>query len=113
VLLSRGDGTFRESVRLPGEFFSLPAAVSDFDRDGAPDLALPLNRSGNDSVRIWPGKGDGTFGAERAVTTGGAPYLVIPQDLNADSIPDLITGDLNAGDLAVLLGTGDGSFGPV
>jgi hypothetical protein len=81
---------------------SLPflAAVADFTGDGKPDLVV-LSTVGTASTGIlslFPGKGDGTFGAAQTIDTYGPiegyGYGVGNQlataDLNGDGKPDLI-----------------------
>lgn len=51
--------------------------------------------------------------ANRAVSTGaGRPYSVRIADLNADGVPDAITGNIGDGKLSVLLGVSGGGFLP-
>lgn len=51
--------------------------------------------------------------ANRAVNVGaGRPYSVRVADLNADGIPDAITGNIGDGKLSVLLGVSGGGFLP-
>jgi hypothetical protein len=111
AFLSRGDGTFQETARLGTGYDSRGDDVADFDRDGFPDLVVAdwHDRGG---IRIWPGKGDGTFGADRTLIVGEAPYLAIARDLNADSIPDLVVGNGPFGGVSSVLGKADGGFGP-
>src|SRR5262249_26365766 len=63
VLLGNGDGTFQAPVHYGDHSTGVSVAVSDFNRDGALDLAV-ANGSG-DTVSVFLGNGDGTFQAAR------------------------------------------------
>jgi uncharacterized protein (TIGR03437 family) len=121
TLQGRGNGQFSsgntQTFAHAGAFLLESAAVGDFNHDGKPDLAVlllvyPIGGQGEvgGEVQIYPGKGDGTFGAPSIVTlpNQNALYLSAP-DLNGDGIPDLVvTSDES---LLVLLSKGDGTFG--
>lgn len=86
---------------------TISTAVADFNGDGIPDIAAP------DGLHL--GIGDGTF----RNPTGSNPFhavgdpldlSIVSGDFNGDGIPDLAIADLNARDLTVWLGQGDGSF---
>src|SRR5262245_25195169 len=59
VLLSNGNGSFRQAPTIQGFVFPGPLSVADFNRDGKLDLAVGNEQS--DTVVILLGKGDGTF----------------------------------------------------
>src|SRR5439155_11609832 len=61
VLLGKGDGSFRAAVNYSAGITPFSIAVSDFNGDGKPDLAVANFISGDVSVLL--GKGDGTFQA--------------------------------------------------
>ncbi|HZE18967.1 MAG TPA: VCBS repeat-containing protein, partial [Candidatus Angelobacter sp.] len=44
--------------------------------------------------------------------TGSGPAMVAVADLNADGISDLVFADFDANSVSILLGNGDGTFGP-
>ncbi len=79
--------------------------VGDFTGDGKPDLLGSGSEGGVAGTRIYPGNGDGTFGAGIATTLFGSALL---GDFNGDGLPDVIGGDATA--LRVDLGTGQGQF---
>src|SRR5437867_1595386 len=116
VLRGNGDGTFQAArVFATGEG-SLSVAVGDFNGDGRPDL-VAANYYSND-VSVLLGNGDGTFQPAQSFPTAGMnPVTVAVGDFNGDGRPDLaVTNGANTtsgavpGNLAVLLGNGDGTF---
>jgi len=83
-------------------------AVGDFNRDGKPDLAV-LN-TGEGTISILLGKGDGSFQAANTFAGDTNSYFIGSADLNADQCLDLVfTGDSG---ISVLLGKGDGTLAP-
>jgi hypothetical protein len=112
VFLGRPNGTF-------GRFRSFPAgrgvseiAVGDFNKDGRVDLATT---DAFGAVNILLGNGDGTFAAPASVPLDYNPQGIKTADLNGDGNLDLVIAIVGAdepgeGELAVLLGNGDGSF---
>ncbi|MFE4258382.1 FG-GAP-like repeat-containing protein [Streptomyces sp. NPDC056883] len=91
--------------------FPTGVTVGDFDEDGKQDLAT--SNSNTNNVAIVPGNGDGTFAtpAQFGLNGGTGPQGIATADLNGDGHLDLVTANLTAGTLSVLLGDGDGGFG--
>ena len=87
-------------------------AVSDFNRDGKPDIAAAS--AATSIILIFRGKGDGTFFAPNSVSTGSfGPTSIAVGDENRDGIPDLIAAlgvGINPNSIGVLHGIGDGRF---
>ena len=119
VLLGNGDGTFRPELTYPsGGSFSYSIAAGDVNEDGKPDLLVAnfcggtcSSGSGEGSVGVLLGNGDGTFRAATAYDSGGAGALsVAVADVNGDRKPDLLVANDNSGTVGVLLGNGDGTF---
>jgi hypothetical protein len=110
ILLGHGDGTFEvgQPVNLPNGAGANSITTSDFNGDGKTDLAVS---SGN-KIYIFPGNGDGTFGAPKTVTTtftnNFSLFGVRVGDFDADGRPDLVTGD--SSHIAVLFNTGNFNF---
>src|ERR1044071_7620079 len=82
---------------------------ADLNGDGKVDLA----GSGANVVSVMLGNGDGTFGAKTDFPVAAAPQAVAAGDFNSDGKVDLMA-TLNDAQLslALLTGTGTGSFNP-
>jgi hypothetical protein len=126
VLLGNGDGTFQPAVTYDsGELGATSVAVGDLNRDGKPDLVVSNNStadSGEGSVAVLLGNGDGTFQAAVPYDSGGGGAgSVVVKDVNGDGKLDVIVSDVctpsggscNEGVAGVLLGNGDGTLKPV
>ena len=112
VLLGNGDGTFQAAVNYPAGGFASPSpfsvAIADLSGDGKLDLAVA--DSGNSSVSVLLGHGDGTFAAASVRPAGNTPSSVAIGDLNGDGRPDLVTANRGSANVSVLLGNGNGTF---
>jgi hypothetical protein len=110
ILLGNGDGTFRATTTSPTVgLYPDSIAVSDFNSDGIPDLAVTSVDQNN--VTILLGNGDGTFSANAPnLNTGGTPQSVAAGDFNGDGLPDLAV--VNTNSVLIFLGNGNGTFSP-
>jgi hypothetical protein len=108
VLLSNGDGTFRDAstVEVPGGAVAL--ALGDFLGNGKLDVATTTTTG----VALLLNRGDGTLGAPTTFATAGTPQSVVVGDLNGDGKLDVVTANYNptGSSLSVLPGNGDGTF---
>lgn len=104
VLLGKGDGTFLPPKWIADFPDGAPQfAVGDFNRDGRPDLAVPSNSN----VKVYLGRGDGSFSAPLAFAAGAGSQIVAA-DVSGDSDLDLIVQSYSA--VSVLTGNGNGTF---
>jgi hypothetical protein len=101
VLLGNGDGTFQRKIRFLFETIAIPASViaGDFNADGKVDLAVA--NSGNNTVSILLGRGDGTFGIRPDFIAGASPSSLSAGDFNGDGGVDLAV--VSGGRVSVLL----------
>jgi hypothetical protein len=117
ILLSVAGDTFRPEVRYPtGGFGGRAIAAGDFNRDGAKDLAV---ESGSGNVSVFLGVGDGSFGSEMRSAAGTNVISIGVGDFDGDGNEDLAAANLplsvpgsQTGDVTVVLGNVDGTFGP-
>jgi uncharacterized repeat protein (TIGR01451 family) len=91
-------------TKTQGTYFVLAA---DLNGDGIPDLVL-----GSNVVTIYLGKTDGTYTKKVTISVQQAPtsYPIVIADFNDDGIPDLAVPLYGSNEIAILLGSGDGTF---
>ncbi len=107
-----GEGGFVASGRYRTGSIPWFMAIGDLNADGNRDIVTA--NAGESSVSVLLGNGDGTFGAHSRYLTGLEPLGVAIEDFNGDARPDLAVScnGRSPGIVAVLLGDGDGTYGP-
>ena len=117
VAHGNGDGTFGQPRALNRQ--GTPLAVADFNGDTFPDIVaveFATQSTPTDTISILPGRGDGTFGTARTVTSGvglNREFIlprVIAKDFNGDGKRDLAL--LDGFTIVIYPGNGDLTFGP-
>jgi hypothetical protein len=105
-----GQITFSPLASYPTGQNPQSVVVGDVNNDGAPD-AVVVNASSN-AVTVLVNKKDGTgsFNAPLNYAVGAGPYSAVLADVNGDGKLDLVTANMTAGTISVLLGNGDGTF---
>ena len=87
-------------------------AASDFDGNGALDLATSNNNGNSVSVLLGDGRGGFRPAAGSPFRVGRAPYPLAVGDLDGDGDSDVATPDVNGHTISVLFGNGRGSLAP-
>jgi len=131
VLLGKGDGTFKKAkTYATGGFDAIGwVTIADVNGDKKPDLVV-ANYCATEcsfppvegSVGVLLGKGDGTFRAVKTYPSGGdGTVSVAVADVNKDGKPDILVANCGplacgpgspGGNVAVLIGKGNGTFKP-
>src|ERR1700678_2817141 len=123
TFIGNGQGGFTKNATLATGV--TPVFVASADVNGDEILDLEVADSGTvatstnsviNSVSVFLGNGDGTFGTVAAprfdFPAGTNPTSIAIADFNQDGIPDMAVTATGDNALAVLIGTGGGTFAP-
>jgi hypothetical protein len=104
-----GHGNFAGEVSIAETGLNPVSMVAaDFNGDGKDDLAIA--NSGDNTVTILRGAGNGEFFNGAIPVTGKTPSGIVVGDFNGDGIPDLAVSNSGDDTVTILLGKGDGTF---
>jgi hypothetical protein len=120
ILLGNGDGTLQPHVDFGVGVTPLGLAITDFNGDSKPDLAVTNSNLGlGNTVSILTGKGDGTFNPHVDYTVVNEPGPIVAGDFNRDGKMDLAIACYDLANtehcpaplaFSILLGNGDATF---
>jgi hypothetical protein len=115
ILFGRGDGTFAPEQRVAATTAPMALAVGDVNGDGVPDLVVADSTAGPIQGVVLLSRGDGTFAPpiplDLPPDTDYASYSLRLADFNGDGKLDIVF-NVNVSGTVLLLGHGDGTFGP-
>ncbi len=106
-LRGNGDGTFAAPVDLVGSSTTVDIAAADFNNDGAMDI---IAASGTTSLSLFLNNRAGGFNAVSTVTTSGNAIAVTAADTDNDGRMDIVVANTGNDTIAVLRGSGTGTF---
>ena len=110
ILLGTGQGTFLPPLVVVTGTYPYSVRAADFNGDGKLDLAVA--NTGDATVSIFPGNGDGTFQSATTYPIGANwETTVAVADFNGDGQPDVAISSAHFSDnVSVLLSKGGGKF---
>ena len=110
IFLGSGNGTFKKGETYFTGSRSFSGVVEDFNRDGNIDIALATSSSAYSSIRIYKGRGDGTFSKPSQIAKGLVPLTLIKMDMNNNGLQDLIFAAGQGDNIYMIISRGDGTF---
>ena len=112
VLRGDGKGSFANWTTFSTGFDSMPYALAVADVNHDDRLDIVVANSGTRNVGVLLGLGDGSFAGHTTfdIDHSSVPYSIAVADLNNDTHRDIIVVCTNADHVALLLGSGNGSF---
>ena len=112
IFYGNGDGTFENVALHLVRPNSIPrhALSGDFNNDTLPDIAVAMY--GSSEIGIFLGYGNRTFSSPQFYSGGfhSGPHCLQFDDLNDDRYIDIVIANLDASNVGILFGNGDGTF---
>ena len=113
IFFGDGSGTFSQGPTLStgtqgSSYADHSVVVGDFNGDNKPDLAMC--DQGANTISVYLGKGDGTFGARNSYVVGTTPIAIGLMDYDHDGRLDLAVANNGSHDVSILRGNGLGGF---
>jgi hypothetical protein len=125
VFLGDGHGSFHPPTEFAAGLYPIDIATAHTRGASAPlDLVVAdagTLASGGSEISVLLGRGDGTFAAPISLALPGSANKVVTADFNGDGKSDIAastasfraeTGTRSPEELTILIGKGDGTFGP-
>ncbi|CAM4815669.1 unnamed protein product [Rotaria magnacalcarata] len=112
IFLGCGNGTLVNSKIYSTGIASVPISIviADFNYDHKLDLAVA--NTGNDTILIMLGFGNGSFQLEASISLiqGSNLHSLVVSDFNNDNKLDIAIANTNRRSIGILTGYGDGNF---
>lgn len=115
VFLGNGDGTYQTPLLFSVSPNPSSVTVADFNNDCKLDIATSSYSSNNICVLLNTGTNGAntvSFGAQIRSLSGTGIKALAQLDFNGDKNVDLISVNSTSNNISLLLGKGDGTFGP-
>jgi len=101
VALGKGDGTFQNASSVISHDNPAALVVGDMTGDNTPDVAVA--NGGSMNLRVFRGKGDGTFVQDAVYASAGrSPNDLVAADLTGDGELDLAIADSGAPTVTIM-----------
>ncbi len=113
IFLGFGNGSFYTNYTgYYAGYFAFPVKTADFNGDSKLDIVTASQY--DSTINIFIGTGTGTFVMASPATyvSGSAPIDIAVQDMNEDSIIDLVVVNEGDNSISIYLGNGNGTFQP-
>ena len=110
IFMGLGNGTFSRGETYITGSRPFSGVAGDFNGDKNFDIALATSSSTSSAVRLYLGKGNGTFFKPKKLAKGLVPLSLIKKDMNGNGLQDLIFSSGQGDNMYMLFSRGDGTF---